>query len=152
MNRRDLVTGGLAIFLSLLICAEAISQGIGKVRYPGPGFMPFLSGSALGVLGIILVIKSIFGKSVRPGAARLWRGKQWGKVALTILALLLYAILLPRLGYLIATFSLTLFLFGVVAKPRLWVQVASALATSVASYVVFYVWLGVQLPKGLLGF
>ena len=151
MNRRDQVTGSLAIFLSFLICAEALSQGIGKVRYPGPGFMPFLSGSALGVLGIILVIKSSLGKSLRPSAARLWRGKQWGKVALTIFSLVLYALLLSKLGYLIATFCLTLFLFGIVAGPKLWVRIASALITSVATYAVFYLWLGVQLPRGLFG-
>jgi len=114
--------------------------------------MPFLSGSALGVLGIILGIRSIFGKSVRPASARLWRGKQWGKVVLTMLALVVYAILLSSLGYLVATFCLTLFLFGVVARPRLWVRIASALATSVTTYLVFYLWLGVQLPRGLFGF
>ena len=82
--------------------------------------MPFLSGSALGVLGIILVIKSVSGKSLRPAPAGLWRGRQWGKVVLTILALVVYTILLSSLGYLVSTFCLTLFLFGVAISLNIY--------------------------------
>ena len=77
---------------------------------------------------------------------------EWHKVIIVLASLFIYAILLPSLGYLIATFGLLALLFGIMSRQRLWIPIASALITALLSYLIFYVWLGVQLPKGILGF
>lgn len=82
----------------------------------------------------------------------LWKGMKWSKVVLVTAFLSIYAILLPILGYIIATFGLMTLLFGVVGKSRRWIQGVSALITVLGTYVIFYVWLQVQLPKGILSF
>jgi putative tricarboxylic transport membrane protein len=82
----------------------------------------------------------------------LWKGLHWFRVALVIIVLFAYALLLPILGYLVATSGLLALLFGVIRGTRLWAVVAGALFTALASYAVFNVWLQVQLPRGLFGF
>jgi len=82
----------------------------------------------------------------------LWKGMEWHKVVLVIISLFLYVILLPRLGYLIATFGLLVLLFSTMRRQRPWVQVSSALIIVLATYGIFYLWLDVQLPRGIFGF
>ena len=84
--------------------------------------------------------------------SRLWKGLRWSKVIMVLAGLVIYAILLPSMGYLITTFALMLLLFGIIERPRLWVQLTTALFTAFATYLVFYVLLGIQLPRGLIEF
>ena len=76
----------------------------------------------------------------------------WDKVVLVLILLFIYALLLPILGYLIATFGLMTLLFGIVGKTKLWIRAVAGIITVLATYIIFYVWLEVQLPKGILGF
>ena len=76
--------------------------------------------------------------------------RKWPKIGLVLLSLFLYAFLLEKVGYLIMTSALLTLLFGMVGKSKLWVRITSALVTAGLSYVVFYVFLNVPLPKGWL--
>jgi hypothetical protein len=131
---------------------ESARVDIGSFKSPGPGFLPFLAGIVLGAFGIVLVINAVLKKARQERKANLWKGLEWHKVIIILTSLIAYAILLPSVGYLILTFALMLLLFGVVERPRFWVRLVSALITVFATYLVFYVWLNVQLPKGLIGF
>ena len=106
----------------------------------------------MGTFAIILVTTDILKKKVGPKNKNLWKGKKWSNVILVLVSLFAYALLVPGLGYLITTFGLMVFLFSLIGKPRLWIQGVSALITVLATYIIFYVWLNVQLPKGILGF
>jgi hypothetical protein len=44
------------------------------------------------------------------------------------------------------------FFFGALQRQRWFVAVGGSLVTSVAAYVVFKLWLGVNLPGGLWSF
>ena len=81
----------------------------------------------------------------------LWTGTTWKKVVLVSASLLIYALVLTRLGFLIATFGLMALLYGILGRTRLWIRIIAALVTVLVAYAVFRVWLDVQLPKGLLG-
>jgi len=152
MNFRDQLSGFFWLAISILVCIESIKSGIGTFRSPGPGFLPFWSGVALGTFAIILIASDILREKVGQKNINLWGGKRWSNVILILVSLFAYALLLPRLGYLITTFGLMVFLFSLIGRPRLWVQGVSALITVLATYIIFYVWLNVQLPKGILGF
>ena len=152
MNSRDQLSGFFWLIISILACVESIKSGIGTFRFPGPGFLPFWSGVVLGTFAIILVTTDILKKKVGPKNKNLWKGKKWSNVILVLVSLFAYALLVPGLGYLITTFGLMVFLFSLIGKPRLWIQGVSALITVLATYIIFYVWLDVRLPKGILGF
>ena len=66
--------------------------------------------------------------------------------------MLVYALVLEPLGFLLATFGLLLFFFKALQRQRWLVAVGGAVATSLVSHLVFKVWLGVNLPGGLLKF
>jgi putative tricarboxylic transport membrane protein len=152
MNSCDRFSGFFWLVISILVCIESIKSGICTFRFPGAGFLPFWSGVALGTFAITLVASDILKKKVVKKNTNLWEGKKWSNVILILVSLFAYALLLPRVGYLITTFGLLAFLFSMIGKPRLWVQGVSALITVLVTYIIFYVWLDVQLPKGILGF
>jgi putative tricarboxylic transport membrane protein len=148
----DQWSGLFWLITSVFVCVESITNDIGTPRSPGPGFIPFWSGVVLGMLSIALLIASIPKREVEKRISSLWKGMAWYRVILVLASLFVYTILLPRLGYLIATSGLLALLFRIMSRQSLWVQVVSVLLTTLASYLVFYTWLGVQLPKGILSF
>lgn len=151
MNPGDLMTGLMWLMISIFICVAGIRLGTGTLNYPGPGFLPFLSGAVLGILAIALTANTL--KKNRGAKIRdLWKGVAWGKVIMAVASLSIYVILLPHIGYLITTFVLMTFLFGIISKPKLWIRLVGALITASASYVVFCTWLGLELPKGMFAF
>lgn len=152
MSFRDLWSGIFWLAISTCVCLISIPISIGTLHSPGPGFLPFWSGVALGIFSIALIITSILKEKVEEKISNLWKGMDWHKVIWVLAALFIYAILLPSLGYLIATSGLLAFLLSLLSRQRLWIPVVSAIITAVVSYLLFYVWLDVQLPKGILGF
>jgi putative tricarboxylic transport membrane protein len=153
MNRRldfhGQCTGLFWLALSVLICATALRLGIGTLHTPGPGFLLFWSGILLAILAVILRITDYSKKKDRGRTIDLWKGLKWHKVISVAIAMFVYVILLPRIGYLIMTFGLLVFLFRIVERAKLGAEVLFALITVIATYLIFYVWLDVQLPRGL---
>lgn len=152
MNIRDVVSGLFWLAIAFFVCFKSFQMEIGTFQSPGSGFLPFWSGVILGILTIFLIITSVLKKQGKVSIARLWSGTQWTKVILALTSLFIYTILLPKLGYLIATVALVIILFNLMGRPKLWVQVVSAMGIVFASYIIFYVWLKVQLPTGIFGF
>ncbi len=152
MINSDKVSGFFWLAISIFVCIEAARVGIGSFRSQGPGFLPFWSGVMLSTFSIILVVTSTLKKMEKREIKNLWKGMSWGKVILVSILLLSYAFLLPILGYLIATFALIILLFGIVGKTKVWIKAVAGIITVLATYIVFYVWLEVQLPNGILGF
>ena len=151
MSLRDQWSGLFWVAISIFVCWVSIPIGIGTFKSPGPGFLPFSAGVVLGTLSVALVITSILQGKEEGRILSLWRGVKWHKVILVLTSLFIYTLLLPILGYLITTSGLLILLFGIKRKQRLWIQVLSALITAWVSYLIFYVWLEVQLPKGIFG-
>jgi putative tricarboxylic transport membrane protein len=153
MNRRLDFHGQFAglfwLALSIVICATAVRLGIGTLHTPGPGFLLFWSGILLAILAIILRLTDYSKKKDRGRTLDLWKGLKWHKVIFVAIAMFVYIILLPRMGYLIMTFGLLVFLFRIVERAKLGAEVLFALITVIATYLIFYVWLDVQLPRGL---
>lgn len=149
---REGLSGLFWLVISILVCAESVRVKIGTFHNPGPGFLPFLAGGSLGVFSLILVALNLLDKRKKARIGDLWGGGEWGKVVLALMFLLLYTVLLTKLGYLIGTFGLMLFLFGTIGKTKLWIRTVAALFTTLTTYVIFNTWLGIPLPKGILGF
>jgi len=152
MSLRNQWSGLFWLVFSIFVCVEAIRMGTGSFSSPGPGLLPFWSGVVVGTLAILLLVVGTLTREEGGKIKNLWRGMNWRTVILVSASLVIYCILLPRLGFLITTLGLMTLLFSIVKRSRLWIQMFTALVTVLVTYVTFYVWLGVQLPKGLLGF
>ena len=151
MNKRDQWSGLFWLAFAGLVCAASFRMGIGSFQVPGPGLLPLLAAGAVGLLALLLIVTGTLKKEKGGRIGELWTGTTWKKVVLVSASLLIYALVLTRLGFLIGTFGLMTLLFGVLGRSRWWIRVIVALVTVLAAYALFRVWLDVQLPKGLLG-
>jgi len=146
-------SAGVLLAFGLFISIEAKKLGLGRIIQPGPGFFPFVMGIGLTIGSLALVMKYALTKEIYSGFPRtLWRGLKWTKVIYSCLALLFYAFLLESIGYLLSTFVLMMFLFRVIGRQSYVVTILGGVIVSFSSYLLFKVWLQVQLPLGFLGF
>ncbi len=139
--------------MGLAQCWEAVHLGLGNVSEPGTGFMPFVLGLVMIVLAIALLLEAAFTiQKTPPKKTSLWSEVYWKRVAYITLLLLAYALFLPKLGYLIATFLVMVFLLKS-GEPVKWpAAVLLGALTSGLSYLIFGVWLNVSFPRGMLSF
>ncbi len=151
MNRRDLLAGLFWLGISVFVVIQSVKSDLGSLHTPGPGFLPFWSAVILGTLSIILIVTTSLRKKGKGKLVDLWRGLDWNRVIWVLLSLFLYAILLPVTGYLITTFVLIAFLLCIGVRSKLWIDVGSALAITIISYIIFCTLLDVKLPKGIFG-
>lgn len=148
--RREEGSSLVWLVLAFIICIGSLRLSLGSFRNPGPGFMPFITGSILGILAVIVHVQARrAARSVKKTRESLWANPGGvKKVVLTTIALLIYAIGMDYLGFLISTFIFFVFLLRAI-EPQRWILVIleSALASGV-SYLIFEIWLQAQLPRG----
>lgn len=148
MDRRDMGAGVFCLVVALFVVWRSGELGIGSVSEPGAGFLLFLTSLCLGGLSILLIATSV--RKENRSIAELWRNVAWPKVLLAVIALLLYAVCLPVLGYLLCSFLLMVVFYSV-GRFRTTTVLASAFATAAISYVIFQLLLKVRFPRGILG-
>ena len=137
----------LLLLFSCFICIQSYRLNLGTLNSPGPGLFPFGAGLILGLLALIVILQS----PREDGPERI-EGKGNLKIALVLFALVAYGLFLERVGFLVTTFGLLVFLLKVIVSQR-WARVLiSALLSTLTSYVIFQIWLKAQLPKGFIGF
>ena len=154
MEKSDRVPGVFFILLSILACHQAIGIGLGSFRHPGPGFLPFSAGALIGVLALWCLIQSMVPKGSRKGedsAEDVEEGLSRLKLVLVCLSLFVYTIAVSWLGFILSTFLFVLFIFCVVEPQRGWRIALNAILITVGNYILFVVWLRVNLPKGIFG-
>lgn len=150
MKKYDKASSLFWLLLSILVCIESLSLGIGTLRKPGTGFMSFGTAGLLGILSIALLLQTIF----RRGETEVYvifSGTLWKRALFVLASLVIYSRLMPLAGYLISTFLLMSFLFWIVRGQRWWWVFISSFLTTVITYYVFSVWLNCQFPEGILG-
>ena len=113
MDRKHVISGLFWLAVSIFVAVMAIDLGLGTFSSPGSGFIFFWSSVGLGALSVILILKSILGKGEANPFMDLWKGLKWGNAVLAIVMLLLYALILTKLGFMLSTFMLMIVLFGI---------------------------------------
>ena len=150
MRRRELAAAAVLLAFGLWAVTQARGLRFGSAVAPGPGFFPLCLATALCLVGIGLLLQA---RRLAPGDPIVGAGAgRRFAVAGTLGALLVYALVLERLGFLLATFLLLVFFFKVLQRQGWLVVVSGSLATALLSWLVFKVWLGVNLPGGLVHF
>jgi putative tricarboxylic transport membrane protein len=131
---------GLAL-LAIGYLLAARRYPLDTLTTPGPGIFPLMAG--VGLLAVALwQLAAKAGASGSPPAAP--RGL--AASATTGLALVLYAIALPRAGFLVSSFALVIVVSRLMGVAGVWRPAALALGITAVSHAVFARWLGVPLP------
>lgn len=145
MTGRDRAAGAILLIFGLIALEEARKLRFGSIARPGPGFFPVVLAAAFSLVCLVLLVIAWRERGAHaPADARLG----WGKIVATITALFVYAFVLERVGFVAATFVLLLFFFKALERQRWITALAGSLVTAFVTYLVFKVWLNVQLPAG----
>lgn len=131
---------------------EAQKLKLGRISRPEPGFFPFWLGMAMMAVAVLFFIQ-VYRKAAGFGGreSSLWHGVKWTKALFSLLAMLGYALVLERVGYLLTTFILLALLFRHVGSQNWRLTILGSMGTSFFTYLLFKVWLQVQLPGGFWG-
>ncbi len=150
MRNTDQSSSLFWLVVAIGIVLLSLKYGVGTLHEPGPGFITFFAGAILIVLSLALFFSNFRDHADRSSLSSLWAGLETGKVLYVILLLVAYIFLLKPVGFLISTFLLLILLFGVKGSYRLKTILLMSLLVTAGSYLVFEIWLGAQLPKGIL--
>ncbi len=147
----NFLQGLLWLCIGLAVVFLSSRYTIGTLSDPGPGALPFGLGFVFILLSVILLFQSFRIQSPKDEKP-LSFGPRWFRVFLVILFLGLVTFLLEGLGYLLSIF-LMIFLSMLIMEPKRWLSaLLLGIIASYFSYMLFDVWLKVQLPKGLFYF
>lgn len=159
-RKHDVVGGLIWVILGICLCVESIKLKIilGGFHIPGAGFMPFLAGTLLGILGFILIFCGTF-KGLRKDkevkVEKIFVKNNWKHFLnplLNLLILIAYVLLLEPLGFLLTTF-LFLFLLLKLSMPKQWlVPLVLSISAVIISHLVFSIWLQCHFPRGIFRF
>ena len=150
MGKAGRWSGAFWTLFAIFIGYHSYKLGLGTLHMPGPGFFFLWTAIFIGVLSIVDLWRS---RGVGMEAPQQETGGKTNvvKVALVLLALFLYILLIEKLGFILVTLLLFLFLLAVIEKKRWSLAVLVSVAVTVAAYLIFEMALQSQLPKGLLG-
>ena len=142
---------GLGVFVMYSSCRF----GLGSFRSPGPGLMPFLLGALLCSVSLYFLATSFFWKNAKKGAESETNEEGQSqadirKIILVVASLIVYALVLEKLGYVVATLFLLFGLFWAAGTTRL-VAAISSMGTVLLTYF-FFSHLGVTFPQGVFKF
>jgi putative tricarboxylic transport membrane protein len=141
----DRIFGGLGILLAAFFIWQATQIELSFISDPvGPRTFPIIVGIILGLSSLVVLL--------RPSAEPHWpAARRLFDLAASVGVLIAYAVLLPDLGFVIATALAAAYLSWRLGTHPVWAIVAGVL-TSLGIYVVFHLILGLSLARGPLGF
>jgi hypothetical protein len=143
----ELFFTSLLMVLSIVIIIVSWRYGFGTLRQPGPGLYPFFVGLFILPLSIVLIILGLKSESSEP----LFTKSGLRTFLLMVITFCLWIIMMPVLGYVLVTFAVA-FALCKIMKLEGWLKpFALSVATALFIYLLFDVWLYIDLPKGILG-
>jgi putative tricarboxylic transport membrane protein len=151
MNRYDSITSLIWFLVGLgIIFWSSITLKIGTLRQPGGGVLPLFCGIVISILSIIVFFQSKV-KTKEVSGESFFIIKSLIKILYTIGILIVYALVLERLGFIITTFIVMLFIFKQIARASYFIGILESLITTGICYYIFSILLKISLPRGWLG-
>ena len=141
-NQRDFGAGIMYMVIGLFFAIMAKNYPMGTAAKMGPGYFPFYLGILMFLLGVLVAVKAFGAKAAIESIPKF----NWRIIAQITGAVVLYGLLLPRMGFLIAVVVLV-FVAASASKEFTWKGTAINAAFLVTfTYSVFVVGLKLQLP------
>ncbi|WP_271201361.1 tripartite tricarboxylate transporter TctB family protein [Methylopila turkensis] len=140
MNTRDAAAGGIFIAIAAAFALGTMDLTIGTALRMGPGYFPLLLAGVLGLLGVIILLKSFGRPSVEIGTVP-WRG-----AALILISPIVFGLTIRWLG--LAPSVALVVAISAFASRRSTVKLAVALTLALTLFcvIVFQRWLGLPIP------
>ena len=135
----------LLLVVGALIAYVSWGYGFGSLSRPGPGLYPFFIGIAIAVFAFFTLAGNVRAGRVH----RVFGGSGARTFAIMTATFCLWILTMPILGYVLVTLAAT-FVFAKAVKLEGWVKpLALAGGTALFIYLLFDVWLYIDLPRGV---
>jgi len=141
-NHRDFWAGVMFIAFGLLFMVLSRQYQIGTAAKMGPGYFPMILGGLMAFLGLLVLLPSIRARTPEVKVSRI----DLRSNALVLLAVIVYALTLPKLGFIVALFLLILISSLASHEFRLKETLISSVVLLVFSWLVFVKGLELQFP------
>lgn len=150
MSKSDRISGIFWLIFSVFVTIESYRLGLGTLHHPGPGFLFFWAAIVLGIMSLIIFIRAWRNRESEEARIHHFGKLNIKKMILVMISVLLYALLMEKLGFIPITFLLFIFLLGVVERKKWFFTISTSVLVTALTYLIFEIWLKSQLPKGFL--
>jgi putative tricarboxylic transport membrane protein len=139
----DIVGGLFWMAVGFFFALGGVKLNMGTLRNPGPGFLPVIMAMFLILFSLFIFVKGLI-RPMKPVYRISWR-----RHVFVIFSVLFYIFLLNWVGFLLSTFILMFFLFGLLIRGKnRWSKVFFyALTTALAAWLVFSVATKIPFPS-----
>lgn len=148
MRKSAAISGMALLALALATLFEARKLPFGALKSPQAGFFPVILAILLFIFSLAVLAEAAKGEEANDSVER---PRNLARIGLALAALVAFAFLFERLGYMGSAFLFIAFLLRAVERQKWWLVVAVAFSTSLVSYLIFARLLSMSLPAGILG-
>jgi hypothetical protein len=132
---KEFLTGGMFVFFGGSATVMSTGLTIGTAAKMGPGYFPLILGALLVGLGIVLLLRSIFGSKDSHG----WPMLQIKPVGIVLTSVVMFSLILRPLGLLMSTAVLVV-LASTASHEFRWKEALLNAAVLVAIILVVFVY------------
>jgi hypothetical protein len=141
-NQKDFGAGIMYMVIGLFFTFVAMQYQMGTAAKMGPGYFPFWLGMLMTALGLLIFVKSLSAKA----AIEKIPPFNWRIIGLITGAVVLYGVLLPTMGFIVAV-AVLVFMSASASHEFHWKgTLVNATFLIVFTYSVFVVGLKLQFP------
>jgi len=147
IEKWDRITGYILLAIGAITAWSSIHLSMGRVRHPGPGFLPFGLALCLIILSLTLILKS-WKSNASP--VPFWPKRTWLRPLLGVVIFIFYAWVIQRLGFILSTLLFLIIWMRLIERVRWQTLIGISIGTTGALYFIFVFFLEVPLPMGFL--
>jgi uncharacterized membrane protein len=141
-NQRDFGAGIMYIIIGLFFAIVATRYQYGTAAKMGPGYFPFWLGMIMAAIGLLVLVKSLGAKGTIEALPKF----NWKVIGLITGSIILYGILLPKMGFIVAVLVLVMIASSASREFSWKVSLINAIVLIAFTYSVFVVGLKLQFP------
>jgi putative tricarboxylic transport membrane protein len=147
MKTKELLVVIFWMLMGVYVSWASVRLGVGTLYYPGAGLMPFYLGLCLILLSLVLLFRLLL-KRAKEGESAKPRSIRYAQIAILVGALVVYSMVIDRIGYIVATLILLAVLFWTAGTKKVFAVIASIVTVAITFYGFTY--LGLRFPPGVL--
>src|SRR5512137_1159309 len=110
MIRADRISGIFWLCFAVLVIIQSYHLGLGTLHKPGPGFLFFWVNIILGIMSLIVLIRTWVNKKEEGPQPTIFGTQNVSKIIFVMISLFLYAILMEIVGFIPITLLLFIYL------------------------------------------
>jgi hypothetical protein len=142
-SQKDFWAGMMFIAVGVGFAIGALNYSFGQSARPGPGYFPFGLGILLAILGALTTFEAL---TIETDDGEPIGGIAWKPLLIIVGAIVMFGVLLPRLGMAISL-PLLVLVSAMAGDEFHWGEaIANAAILTVGSWLVFIYGLGLTIP------